>query len=258
MKGAIRCMAGSISQPQAASRHRWTLTSLVIAAPLFFGSAAVGELAEGYDAYIKGDFEIAYREFLPIAQAGDRRAAYYLGLMHWDGKGVEKNIDDAVDWLAQAAAQGHTGAQLSLGLAYERGQGVERNDHLGAQWMSEAAAGGNSAAQYYLGIYYRDGRGIVQDHDAAYTWLERSLSTGASSPLFLDALIQLGVAREWGRGRAQDLIESYKWYALAAAHSSDDRQIFDQADRSMGALSTRMSLAQLAEARQRADNWRAP
>ncbi len=229
------------------------LAALTAVATLFQVPVVIAGLADGYEAYISGEYDIAYTELLPAAQAGDHNAAYYLGLLYWGGNGVERNVDTAVVWLNDAAAGGHTGAQLMIALAYESGQGVEQNYHLGAEWMSEAARGGNSDAQYLLGIYYRDGRGVVQDYREAYAWLERSITGDRSNAFFLDALLSLGAAREWGRGLPQNLVESYKWYALAAGYSAGETRIYDSAGRAMDALSTRMTAEEIAEAQRRAD-----
>ncbi|MGI9259011.1 MAG: tetratricopeptide repeat protein [Gammaproteobacteria bacterium] len=219
-------------------------------------SQAQAGLAEGYAAYERGEFESAYAELLPVAEAGDVNAAYYLGLLYWEGQGVDKNVDNALVWLNDAAERGHTGAQLTVALAHERGQGVQQNYHVGAEWMMEAARGGNADAQYLLGVRYRDGRGVVQDHREALRWIERSVSGDRLNPLFLDSLLFLAAAREWGRGASQDLTEAYKWYTLAAGYSTNDARIYDDAVRSMDALSTRMAAASIAEAQHRAETWR--
>ncbi len=217
---------------------------------------AYAGLAEGYAAYERGDFEMAHAELLPVAEAGDANAAYYVSLMYSEGRGVERSFGDAQVWLYDAATRGHTEAQLTVALAYERGLGVQQDYHLGAEWMMKAARGGNADAQHLLGVRYRDGRGVVQDHREALRWIERSVSGDRRNSLFLDSLLFLGSAREWGRGAPQDLVEAYKWYTLAAGYSSNDVRIYDDAVRSMDALTTRMTPASLAEAQRRAEAWR--
>jgi TPR repeat protein len=225
--------------------------------PLMLASSqAQAGLAEGYAAYERGEFEMAHAELLPVAEAGDANAAYYLSLMFRDGRGVERSYGNAQVWLYEAAVRGHTEAQLTIALAYERGQGVQQDYHLGAEWMTKAALGGNADAQYLLGVRYRDGRGVVQDHREALRWMERSVSGDRLNSLFLDSLLFLGAAREWGRGASQDLVEAYKWYTLAAGYSTNDVRIYDDAVRSMDALSTRMAAASIAEAQHRAETWR--
>ena len=239
------------------SGSRIGLAALIAVATLSQAPVVTAGLAEGYKAYLRGEYEIAHAELLAAAQAGDVNASYYLGMLYWDGNGVERDIDTAVVWLSDAAARGHTDAQLTIALAYDSGKELEQNFHLGAGWMTEAARGGNADAQYLLGTYYRDGRGVVQDYREAYAWIERSVMGDRSNALFLDALLLLGATREWGRGLPQDLVESYKWYALAAGYSAGEAQIYYSAGRAMDALSTRMTAAEIAEAQRRADDWRA-
>ncbi len=217
---------------------------------------ALAGLTEGYAAYERGEFESAYAELLPVAEAGDANAAYYLSLMYREGRGVERSFGNAQVWLYEAAVRGHTEAQLTIALTYERGQGVQQDYHLGAEWMRKSALGGNADAQYLLGVRYRDGRGVVQDHREALRWMERSVAGDRLNSLFLDSLLFLGAAREWGRGASQDLVEAYKWYTLAAGYSTNDARIYDNAVRSMDALTTRMAAASIAEAQRRAETWR--
>ncbi len=235
-------------------RSRIGLATFVAIATLLQVPVVTAGLAEGYEAYLRGEYEIAHTELLAAAQAGDYNASYYLGLLYWDGNGVERDIDTAVIWLSDAAARGHTDAQLTIALAYDSGRELEQNYHLGAGWMTEAARGGNADAQYLLGTYYRDGRGVVQSYREAYAWIERSVMGDRSNAFFLDALLSLGAAREWGRGLPQDLVESYKWYAAAAGYSAGKVRIFDRAGRAMDALSTRMTGAQIVEAQRRANS----
>jgi TPR repeat protein len=243
------------------TRVKYVVSSVVAPVPILcavtilYGSLAAADLAEGYAAYARGDYELAHEEMLQVAQAGDYNASYYVGLLYWEGKGVESSPDTAVRWLTDAAARGHTGAQLLMALAYENGQGVAQDYHRGAEYMSAAAHGGNPDAQYYLSIYYRDGRGVVQDQFQSLVWAERAVGGDRSNALFLDSLILLGATREWGRGLPQDLVEAYKWYALAAGFSTNETHIFDSAGRAMDALSIRMTGAQIAEALRRADEW---
>jgi uncharacterized protein len=223
-------------------------------------SAALGvahaELAEGYAAYQRQDFDRAVEEFLPLAGRADPVAAYYLGMMHFEGRGVTRDAAVGTQWLTRAAEGGHTGAQLRLAAAYQAGESVAQDYRAAARWMREAAYGGNADAQYFLGRFHRDGRGVVQDDREAYEWIHRSVEYGLSHDKVLEALLYLGAAHEWGRGVRQDLVEAYKWYSLAASHSMNDVRNFAEAGRAMDALRLRMNPAQIAEAGRRAQAWR--
>jgi uncharacterized protein len=217
---------------------------------------ARAELAEGYAAYQSRDFERAVAAFLPLADRADPIAAYYLGVMHFEGRGVARDAAAGIRWLTRAAEGGHTAAQLRLAAAYEAGDSVAQDYRAAARWMREAAYGGNADAQYFLGRFHRDGRGIVQDDREAYEWIHRSVEYGLSHDKVLEALLYLGAAHEWGRGVRQDLVEAYKWYSLAASHSTDDVRSYAEAGRAMDALRLRMSTGQIAEAGRRAQAWR--
>jgi len=216
---------------------------------------ATAGLSEGYVAFTAGDYQIALDELLPLAGRNDSIAAYYVGLMYLEGKGVRPDTRVGIVWLTRAAERGHVAAQFRLAVAYD-GSGTRQDYQLAAQWMLAAAEGGHADAQYYLGQYYRDGKGVVQSDQRAYEWIHRSVEYGRTHDRFLDALLYLGAVSEWGRGRRQDLVAAYKWFALAASYSLDDFRIHDEAGRAMDALSLRMSPSQLAQAQRLAEAWR--
>ena len=50
-----------------------------------------------------------------------------LGNFYYDGRVVQKDHRQAVDWYAKAAMVGVAQAQFNLGAAYENGQGVKKD-----------------------------------------------------------------------------------------------------------------------------------
>ncbi len=70
---------------------------------------------EGCDAYERGDYETALKEFRPLADQGDPLAQATLGLMYAEGEGVAQDYQEAVRWYRLAAEQGHASGQFSLG-----------------------------------------------------------------------------------------------------------------------------------------------
>lgn len=236
--------------------NRMRLGIALLVATLAAPTLAAAGLREGYDAYQRGQYERALEEFLPLAARNDVVAAYHLGIMFLEGRGVTQSAAEGVRWLMRAAQRGHTVAQLKLAELYETGDAVEQDYRAAARWMTESAYGGNADAQYYLGMYYRLGRGVVQDEIQAYEWIHRSVEYELSHETVLDALLYLGAAEEWGRGRPQNLVEAYRWYSLAAGYSHDDARMYTEAGRAMDALRLRISTAELAEAGRRAQTWR--
>ncbi len=61
---------------------------------------------EGMDAYERGDYDTALKEFRPLAEQGYPLAQATLGFMYAKGEGVPKDYVLAYMWLDLAAAKG--------------------------------------------------------------------------------------------------------------------------------------------------------
>jgi TPR repeat protein len=96
-------------------------------------------IAVALDAYDRGDYEGAFRQFSSFARAGDPDAQYRLGILYETGLGVTQSDADAVKWYRKAAAQGNAAAHNRLGVMYERGQGVAQNYAEAVKWYRRAA-----------------------------------------------------------------------------------------------------------------------
>lgn len=150
---------------------------------LFVGSQAA--LAQSYErglsAYNRADYETALREWDALAQFGDPKAQFGLGLMHTFGHGVPEDDVVAMDWYERSAKRGHPGAQLFLGHGYETGNGVERDPEVAFRWYLLAAEHGLGRAQNNLGRLYETGVGVEADLDIAVYWYEESARNGNSN-----------------------------------------------------------------------------
>ncbi len=96
----------------------------------------------GLDAYERGDYDTALKEWRPLAEQGDADAQFNLGIMYDNGQGVPEDDREAVRWYRLAADQGHAAAQNNLGRKFFQGQGVPRNYVRAYMWTSLAAAQG--------------------------------------------------------------------------------------------------------------------
>lgn len=77
-------------------------------------------------------------------------AQYSLGWIYENGRGVQKNYKEAVDWYTKAAEQGYDVAQYNLALMYANGFGVPKDVKQAVVWYKKAAEQGNVKAQNYL------------------------------------------------------------------------------------------------------------
>jgi TPR repeat protein len=115
-----------------------TFTALTFAVP------ALADFQTGLDAFQKGDYVGAAKEWRPLAEEGDAIAQFNLGLLYLDGHGVPQSPMEAANWFRRAAEQDYTQAQHNLGAMYGSGQGVKRDYVQAYKWLNICAAKGNS------------------------------------------------------------------------------------------------------------------
>jgi TPR repeat protein len=107
-------------------------------------------LGGGYQSYLKGDYQAAFEEWLPLAELGDVEAQYNLGVMYDEGTAPEPGLGKAAEWYRKAAEQGFVDAQANLGMMYYHGQGVSRDLEEAARWLQLAADRGDTEAAAIL------------------------------------------------------------------------------------------------------------
>ncbi len=156
-----------LSKPE---RSTHLAACLVVALSLLL--TATGPAWAGFDdgmaAAKRRNYQAAYEIWLPLAERGDRRAQYNLGVLYGRGLGVPQNFAAAAKWYLAAAEQGHTNAVANLGHAYEQGRGVARDFGKAAKWYRRAAEHGDIAARANLGTLYANGLGVEQDDVQAH------------------------------------------------------------------------------------------
>ena len=133
--------------------HR--LLPTVLISWVFLSANAAADYLFGLTAYHAGDYETAFREWKPVAEQGDGRAQFNLGLMYDNGKGVLQDYKEAVKWYTKAAEQGHANAQGNLGGMYGNGDGVIQDNVYSHMWLNIASSNGSEHA--------RDNRDIVAE-----------------------------------------------------------------------------------------------
>jgi len=134
---------------------------------------ALADYWDGLTAYDDGNYEKAFREWRPAAEAGDAWAQNDLGWLYEHGEGVAQDYAEAAKWYRLAAEQGDAYAQNNLGWLYEQGQGVSRDYAEAVKWYRLAALQGHESAQENLGYMYEHGLGVRRDEAEAAKWYRR-------------------------------------------------------------------------------------
>ena len=113
---------------------------------LFWPTLVQADFQAGMDAYNRGDYETAFKEWHPLAEQGNAQAQYYLGVLYFKGEGVPQDYAQARKWWRKAAAQGHAIAQFNLGGLSSKGRGVPQGYVQAHIWFNLAAAQGQKKA----------------------------------------------------------------------------------------------------------------
>ena len=120
---------------------------ILIVVVAFATAPAFADLDKGLDAYNKGDYKTALREWLPLAKKGNPDAQFVLGVMYYNGQGVPQDYKTAVKWYKLSAEQRVASAQSNLGLMYGNGQGVPKDYVRAHMWFNLAASNGVKKSQ---------------------------------------------------------------------------------------------------------------
>ena len=178
---------------------------------LLAGGVAFADFEAGLEAYENKEYQVAYQEWLPLAEQGHRDAQYFLGYMHYHELGVPYDIAETVKWYRLAAEQGSADAQNSLGVLYQFGEGVEQSHEEAAKWYQRAADQGDMYGFANLGHIYTDGLGVPQDDVKAFELFHTAAELG-------DAVSQYYVGYFYfaGIGVRKDIEAALEWYGKSA------------------------------------------
>lgn len=80
------------------SPHRITLLLVFLTLFWFLPTTGYADFQAGQEAYDRGDYEIALKEWRPLAEQGHTEAQRNLGMMYEDGMGVTKDYKEAERW----------------------------------------------------------------------------------------------------------------------------------------------------------------
>ena len=152
------------------------LSKLAIAAVALamMASPALADVKAGVDAWGRGEYDAAVKQWRDPALKGDPDAQFNMGQAYKMGRGVKADLNVALDWYKRAAVQGHLQAADSYGhLLHYRNRIPEALPYLQA-----SADRGDPRAQYLLGTELFNGVHIAKDWVRAYALMTRASSAG--------------------------------------------------------------------------------
>ena len=122
-------------------------------------------------------------------------AQFIMAKVYAKGLGVSRDTTQAINYLSQAAQNGHIEGMFNLGMAFELGKGVDKNINAAFEWQLKAAQKGWLKAQRKIATMYEHGRGVNSDPIEAYNWYQKAAEQGdADSQLELGAIYMQGIS----------------------------------------------------------------
>jgi len=107
---------------------------------LFLSSPVYADdFQDGLDAYNRKDYTVAYENWKPLAEQGDARAQFCLGVMYINGYGVPKNYIQAHMWLNLAGVDGDKKTEELRNFVEERMTpfDISEAQKLASEWMEK-------------------------------------------------------------------------------------------------------------------------
>ena len=105
---------------------------------------------------------------------------YLRGLLYKNGYSVKQDFDMSFLLMREAASKGNANAIFEVGHHFLMGIGVEKNYENAYQWLKMAASSPyyNINAMYHLGSLYEQGWGVELDREKAKYWYEKAAESG--------------------------------------------------------------------------------
>lgn len=216
------------------------LDSLMLAIALAVSAGSIGmaqDFDKGMAAYEAGDYLTTIQEWKPIAESGDAKLQYNLGIIYE----AMQAFTEAALWYRLAADQGMSVAQSALGYKYLEGQGVVQSFVESLKWYRLAADQGSAEGQRRLGEAYALGNGVAQDFSEALKWSLKSAKQGHAA-----AQTGVGMAYAGGHGVDQDKILGYMWLTLSVDTFGADSEHANTATAWLTVLSNTMTTAEVS------------
>ncbi len=113
------------------------------------------------------------------AQQGDAAAQVKLGIMYYQGDGVEQDSEKAARWFQKAAEQENATAFYHIGVLYLNGEGVSQDTPKALESFKKAGnLGERNALKTLCSIYHEGKHGVAPDEQAALNWCRKASEQG--------------------------------------------------------------------------------
>ena len=189
---------------------------------------AAGQLGELYQLAFNGyelrggkDYEKAMAWDRIAADLGNPRGYTNMGILYYNGWGVEQDMETAISYFTTATEQGDMKGPRYLGLSYEAVEDYENAaKYYEAAYNTGDITGGEKLARLYL-----DGLGVEQDAAKALEIYENTVAGANGNHVAALCAYQAGYLYENGIGTDADTEKATEYYDIAIEMGSEEAEI---------------------------------
>lgn len=147
--------------------------------PLFFQILA-GALLFSFSQILMADFQHElFNAQKRLANLGDAKAQYKLGVMYESGRGVDRNLDKAIEWMKKSSEQGYGLAKLRMRYTRILKSGTDKErDKNWIKQVQKLTDQGNGYGLLLSGLMYKNGIYVGKDLKKAAKLFSQANSKG--------------------------------------------------------------------------------
>jgi len=160
---------------------------------------------QGLKAAKSGKYDIALREWAPLADNGSARAQMNLGTMYSKGDGVDKDAQVALGWYLKAAEQGLLDAQFRVAQMYEDGEGTESKPVKALYWFGRAAKQGDVRSQLIISAALALGEVVPRDAGGALFWAYAAEIEGSQDAEPMVKMLEKAILKKADKSKLQKI-----------------------------------------------------
>lgn len=148
------------------------------------------------------------------AKAENAYALYNMGTYNEQGIGMSKDVGEAINYYSKAAEQNHTSAMMRLAVIAEEGlwkEAPRKNKTVALSWYIKAALHGDDEARKKVLALAKAKVPLPEGDTFAAGYYQILADAGQS-----DAMVELALLLEDGKGVNQDLVQAFEYDRAAA------------------------------------------
>ncbi len=174
-----------------------------------------------YGAFQRGYYLTALKLALPRAESGDPAAQTLIAELYWNGLGIARDLNKAIDWYRFAAEADNREAQFAYAVILLRGKELPLDKELGEAFMRKAADAGHHRAQFNLAQIITAKRPTWAGFKKALPYYNAAAKAGV-----VDAQYAMANIHAQAKGVPyNDDVEALKWLTKAAVGGLDTAQV---------------------------------